>query len=191
MHKAKRATSLDHQPRVLTLARCSRRVVAKVLHTILKETVSSNLGRFRSEKPVRMAGSRVGDMHTHDQVHGGDPWTEQDRPRLRPPPRSAITALLSLLLLVNLAASLYQLPLNRVIERRLCQEYYAEHDPAVIQPDGSIREELCKIDFVQQGLGWIQGTMDTLWVVGGEHAVSLGPLQTYSPTNLAYLRTLS
>lgn len=78
-----------------------------------------------------------------------------------------ITALLSLLLLVNLAASLYQLPLNRVIERRLCREYYAEHDPTVIQHDGSIREELCKIDVVQQGLGWIQGTMDTLWVVGG------------------------
>lgn len=81
-------------------------------------------------------------------------------------PTSTIAALLGLLLLVNLAASLYQLPLNRVIERRLCHEYYAENDPAVIQPDGTILEELCKVDLVQQGLGRIQGTMDTLWVVG-------------------------
>lgn len=99
-------------------------------------------------------------------VFEGEPLTRRNSYPRRPP-RSAITALLSLLLLVNLAASLYQLPLNRVIERRLCREYYVEHDPAAIQPDGSIKEELCKIDAVQQGLGWIQGTMDTLWVVGG------------------------
>lgn len=82
------------------------------------------------------------------------------------PTRSAITALLTLLLLVNLAASLYQLPLNLVIERRLCLEHYRQHDPSQIGKDGSIEETLCKIDAVQMGLGWIQGTMDTIWVVG-------------------------
>ncbi|KAJ4409723.1 hypothetical protein N0V82_009412 [Gnomoniopsis sp. IMI 355080] len=82
------------------------------------------------------------------------------------PPKSAIAALLTLLLLVNLAASLYQLPLNLVIERRLCLEHYRQHDPSQIGKDGSIEETLCKIDGVQIGLGWIQGTMDTIWVVG-------------------------
>lgn len=105
-------------------------------------------------------------MQTHDEMPER-PLSTTERRRPRRPPRPAITALLSLLLLVNLAASLYQLPLNRVIERRLCHEYYVDHDPAVIQPDGSISEELCKIDVVQQGLGWIQGMMDTLWVIGG------------------------
>lgn len=90
-----------------------------------------------------------------------------ESPRPRRPPRSAIAALLSLLLLVNLAASLYQLPLNLVIERRLCLEYYRQHDPSRIGKDGGIEEALCKIDEVQQGLGWTQGTMDTIWVVGG------------------------
>lgn len=82
--------------------------------------------------------------------------------------KSSIAALLTLLLLVNLAASLYQLPLNLVIERRLCVEFYRKHDPSLIPNDGSgINESLCKIDQVQQGLGWMQGTMDTIWVMGG------------------------
>lgn len=105
-------------------------------------------------------------MPTHNDMPERPPSTRESR-QPRRPLRSVITALLGLLLLVNLAASLYQLPLNRVIERRLCHEYYLDHDPAVIQPDGAISEDLCKIDVVQQGLGWIQGTMDTLWVVGG------------------------
>lgn len=88
-------------------------------------------------------------------------------PRSRKPARSAITALLGVLLLVNLAASLYQLPLNRVVERRLCHEFYSQHDPSRLRPDGTVDEELCKVDTVQQGLGRIQGAMETIWIVGG------------------------
>jgi hypothetical protein len=84
------------------------------------------------------------------------------------PPQRAIVALLTLMLLVNLAASLYQLPLNRVVERRLCREYYAVHDPSLIAPDGHVEEKLCKVDEVQQGLAWIQGVMETAWIVGGK-----------------------
>ncbi|KAI3401099.1 hypothetical protein diail_244 [Diaporthe ilicicola] len=91
----------------------------------------------------------------------------ESRPHRRQrPPRSAIAALLALLLLVNLAASLYQLPLNRVVERRLCEEFYTHHDPSVIGPDGNIDEKFCKADPVQAGLGRIQGVMDTTWIVG-------------------------
>lgn len=92
-----------------------------------------------------------------------------DEHSARRPRGSAIAALLGLLLLVNLAASLYQLPLNLVIERRLCVEYYRRHDPSQVGRDGGVDEGLCKIDAVQQGLGWMQGTMDTIWVVGGMH----------------------
>lgn len=97
-----------------------------------------------------------------------DDGAETGLHRRQRPPKSAIAALLSLLLLVNLSASLYQLPLNRVVERRLCREYYSQHDPSAIRPDGSIDEELCKIDSVQASLGRIQGFMDTTWIVGGE-----------------------
>lgn len=106
----------------------------------------------------------------------------------RKPRRTGIWALLALVLLVNLAASLYQLPVSRVIERRLCHEHYAVTDPSVIDKDGNVAEGLCKVDDVQQGLAWIQGTMETAWIVGGKRAEShrralalrLTPIQTSS-----------
>ncbi|KAH6652010.1 major facilitator superfamily transporter [Truncatella angustata] len=86
-------------------------------------------------------------------------------PRIRRS-RAAISALLGLLLLVNLATSLYQLPLNRVVESRLCRDYYREKEPSRFGPDDSISEDLCKLDDVQKSLAWIQGAMDTAWIIG-------------------------
>ncbi|EUC47076.1 hypothetical protein COCMIDRAFT_91145 [Bipolaris oryzae ATCC 44560] len=79
--------------------------------------------------------------------------------------KRAIWPLVLLLVLVHLSAVLYTLPLNRVIELRLCQAHYELHDPSAIQPDGSIPEKLCKIDDVQRRLAWLQGTMETTLVV--------------------------
>ncbi len=85
----------------------------------------------------------------------------------RPSSGRAVWPVLALLLAVQLSWSLYQLPLNRVVERRLCREYYRAHDPTAISPDGSVEEELCKVDSVQQGLAWVLGAMETAWIVGG------------------------
>ncbi|RMZ72981.1 major facilitator superfamily transporter [Pyrenophora seminiperda CCB06] len=79
--------------------------------------------------------------------------------------KRAIWPLVLLLVLVHLSAVLYTLPLNRVIELRLCQEHYQRSDPSLIQPDGSIPEKLCKIDDVQRRLAWLQGIMETTLVV--------------------------
>ena len=80
----------------------------------------------------------------------------------------AIASLLSLAVLVNLTMALYQLPVNRVIERRLCREYYAIQDPPVLDPSREIPERMCKVDKVQQDLAWIQGAMETAWILGGQ-----------------------
>lgn len=82
-------------------------------------------------------------------------------------PRRAIRPLLLLVAVVNLAWSLYQLPVSRVVESRLCREHYAARDPSALRPDGTVPEELCKVDEVQQRLGRIAGTMEALWVAGG------------------------
>jgi hypothetical protein len=111
--------------------------------------------------PIPISGNSHVDedmMDDHDARH-----TYAKRQR----PRRAVGLLLALVLLVNLAMSLYQLPVNRVIERRLCREYYEAEDPTVIDPHGEIREDLCKIDHVQRQLAWIQGAMETAWIVGG------------------------
>ena len=81
--------------------------------------------------------------------------------------RPQIWPLLLLLILVHMALKLYDLPLNRVIEKRLCDEHYAQHDPSAVKRDGSIPEKLCKIDEVQQQLAWLQGIMETTYVVCG------------------------
>jgi hypothetical protein len=108
-------------------------------------------------------------MTGNPSLSAGDATTNMPHPR--PPgarsPRRAIRPLLLLVALVNLAWSLYQLPVSRVVESRLCREHYAAHDPSALRPDGSVPEELCKIDGVQQRLGRIQGIMETLWVAGG------------------------
>jgi hypothetical protein len=78
-----------------------------------------------------------------------------------------IWPLLLLLILVHLSTVLYTLPLNRVIELRLCEEHYALHDPSSIPPNGLITEKLCKINEVQRKLAWLQGIMETTLVVCG------------------------
>jgi hypothetical protein len=103
----------------------------------------------------------AGDEGIGQSTSSGGPSTFR-----RSPPNSSIGALITLLLLINLATSLYQLPLNRVIEGRLCRDYYREHEPSLIDPDGGVDESLCKIDPVQQDLAWIQGIMETTWIVG-------------------------
>ncbi|KAK4096149.1 hypothetical protein N658DRAFT_459203, partial [Parathielavia hyrcaniae] len=80
--------------------------------------------------------------------------------------RRGILPLLLLVGLVNLAWSLYQLPVSRVVESRLCREHYAAHHSSALRPDGSVPEELCKIDDVQRRLGRLQGVTEALWVAG-------------------------
>ncbi|KAI5863721.1 MFS general substrate transporter [Durotheca rogersii] len=100
-----------------------------------------------------------------DHAHT-DPAAPQHSSHRRTCPKPAVVALLALLLLVNLAQSIYQLPLNRAVESRLCRDYYDDHDPSIIGDDGRIDEKRCKIDPVQQKLAWITGSMETLWIVG-------------------------
>jgi hypothetical protein len=72
---------------------------------------------------------------------------------------SSVWPLLLLIFLVHLSQVLYTLPLNRVIERRLCEEHYGRND--------AIPEKLCKVDEVQRKLAWLQGIMETTLVVCG------------------------
>lgn len=112
-----------------------------------------------------------------ERIERADDYTQRQRNKSRQhAPR--IASVLALFLIVNLAMSLYYLPLNRLIERRLCVDHYRRNDPAKIQPDGSVNEKLCKISEVERGLGRIQGAMETLWVAGGK---SIHTLRLTSP----------
>ncbi|KAK4237092.1 major facilitator superfamily domain-containing protein [Achaetomium macrosporum] len=99
----------------------------------------------------------------HERRHSPHSQKNPSPPSAR---RRAIRPVLLLVALVNLAWSLYQLPVSRIVESRLCRDHYAVHDPSALRPDGTVPEELCKVDGVQQRLGRIQGIMETLWVAG-------------------------
>ncbi|KAI0096768.1 major facilitator superfamily domain-containing protein [Nemania sp. FL0031] len=80
------------------------------------------------------------------------------RQSLTQPSRYAIWLVLFLLLLVNLTNGISNIPLNRLLERRLCRTYY--------DSDRDVDEKLCKVDSIQQDLAWIMGAFETLWIVG-------------------------
>ena len=82
--------------------------------------------------------------------------------------RYGVFVIFLLLSIISLAIRLLNLPLNRVIELRYCKEYYQQHDPSVIGPDGSVPEEFCKIKEVQKKLAWLEGVIQTSMIVCGE-----------------------
>ncbi|ORY19724.1 hypothetical protein BCR34DRAFT_551574 [Clohesyomyces aquaticus] len=100
-------------------------------------------------------------------IHSGSPPLPSRSPSPRHPrmKQPSLWPLLALLILVNLARSLYDLPLNRVIEMRLCREHYARSDPTALESGAAIPEKLCKIDEVQKQLAWMQGIMETTLIV--------------------------
>jgi hypothetical protein len=112
-----------------------------------------------STKPLLTPAIAAADSEPRSPIPSPMPFFHFKRHRIWP--------LIGLLILVHLSTVLYTLPLNRVIESRLCLEHYKLHEPASIPPDGSIPEKLCKINEVQRQLAWLQGIMETTLVVCG------------------------
>ena len=47
-------------------------------------------------------------------------------------------------------ATLMSSPVLRVFEASACRDYYLEHDPSMVNPDGNVTEKFCKIAAVQE-----------------------------------------
>ncbi|KAI3339157.1 major facilitator superfamily domain-containing protein [Ustulina deusta] len=98
-------------------------------------------------------------MDQDDSIQG--PALDDSRGVMRSSGRrspSPIWLVLFLLLLVNLTNGISNIPLNRLLERRLCRAYYGS--------DRDVDEKLCKVVPVQQDLAYIMGSFETLWVAG-------------------------
>lgn len=61
--------------------------------------------------------------------------------------------------IVSLAIRLLNLPINRIIESRYCNDYYRRHDPSVIDHNGQVPEHMCKISSVQTKLVWLESAL--------------------------------
>ena len=51
-------------------------------------------------------------------------------------------------------------PQTRLFESIICRKYYDVHDPSVIEPDGWVSEQLCKIEPVESGVALLLGWQD-------------------------------
>ncbi|KAH7220193.1 hypothetical protein BKA60DRAFT_596489 [Fusarium oxysporum] len=107
-------------------------------------------------------------MEEHTRQPSPLPARPGSRKRVAP-----IISVLTLCLFVNLSMSLYQLPSNRLIERRLCVDYYRQNDPSQIQPGGSVDEKLCKIREIEKDL---VGSFDALL---STKAIMAGPVLSF------------
>lgn len=47
-------------------------------------------------------------------------------------------------------ATLMSTPVLRLFEASACRDYYIEHDPSMVNPDGNVAEKFCKIAAVQR-----------------------------------------
>ncbi|KAI1676176.1 MFS general substrate transporter [Pyrenophora tritici-repentis] len=68
-----------------------------------------------------------------------------------------VCLIFALIAFIDIGAYLADPPQTRIFEANLCYKYYLEQDPLVIGGDGTILEELCKVDIVQQRLASIFG----------------------------------
>ncbi|KAI4945091.1 hypothetical protein J4E91_008068 [Alternaria rosae] len=68
---------------------------------------------------------------------------------------------------VDVGSYLAEPPLTRLFEENLCLKYYREQDPSVIDGDGNIPEQLCKVDVVQQRLATIFGWQEMFSAIPG------------------------
>lgn len=68
---------------------------------------------------------------------------------------------------IDMGAFLADPPKTRIFEANICLSYYREHDASAIGDDGSVPEQRCKIDAVQQKLAMIFGWQDTFEAILG------------------------
>lgn len=60
-----------------------------------------------------------------------------------------------------------------LIEQALCRSFYAISDPAVIRPDGSVPEDMCKTDDLQSQVAFLSSTLNFTLLIASTTSVYL------------------
>lgn len=59
-----------------------------------------------------------------------------------------------------------------LIQQALCRAHYAIADPALVAPDGSVDESLCKSDGIQADLALVSGLFEIITLLSGKTPTS-------------------
>lgn len=90
----------------------------------------------------------------------------QDSPTLKPashrtqctwPWKYVVILCMALAIVSDIGEDLFAVPRVRLYESVVCTQYYSQHDPSFLGPGGSVPEEFCKIDQVQDEVAFVQG----------------------------------
>lgn len=68
---------------------------------------------------------------------------------------------------IDVPAYMGAAPQLRMLELGVCREFYATHDPSVIDGNGDIPEHLCKLSSIQSSLAKMRGIMAALEAIPG------------------------
>ena len=97
------------------------------------------------------------------------PLLDRKRPFAKDLYFRAILTTAILVVVLDVAAILQIAPSVRLFEIIYCREYYELHNPRLIDGNGTVAEELCKVDAVQHKLaslrGWLSffGYLPGMW----------------------------
>lgn len=81
--------------------------------------------------------------------------------QLSAPKIKVIALLLAVVTLISICGNLVSLPIVRIAENAVCEEYYQEHSPESLS-NGRIDEKFCKLDSIQSQLALLLGVEDTI-----------------------------
>lgn len=93
--------------------------------------------------------------------------TKTSIPRQKKPWLLLVVLCILMIAVIDMGAFLADPPKTRIFEANICLSYYREHDASAIGDDGSVPEQRCKIDAVQQKLAMIFGWQDTFDALPG------------------------
>ena len=68
-----------------------------------------------------------------------------------------VVCCLTLYFLVEMFDMVTIAPLTALLEQSLCRTWYRSHDPSLINPGGSVEEQLCKIEPIQAEVAVLRG----------------------------------
>ncbi|KAF2107682.1 major facilitator superfamily domain-containing protein [Lophiotrema nucula] len=88
------------------------------------------------------------------------PRLPDSSPKKKKPWVLLVVLIFILVAIVDVGAFLAEAPKTRVYEANICVRYYRDLDPSKILPDGTVDEEYCKEDKIQEKLASIFGWQD-------------------------------
>jgi hypothetical protein len=118
---------------------------------------SANVGDEIDETTSLLAPSRTTESLPPNQESAPKPIPTLHRSSSTWPWKYVVILCMALAIISDIGEDLFAAPKVRLFESVICTQYYSNNDPSYLGPGGTVKEELCKIDPVQDEVAFILG----------------------------------